>query len=194
MKKIICVCLCICLMSGCDKSLRHGRPANAVAEDKGSEGVSTHSLTSDTSALAPSNTPAPTPEPSKSALPASDTADTGSSVGKYAVNAVLCAVALAFVCYGGYKLLYRFADIKPVSLGKYDTVKDTPEGCKKCYFINGHFFDWDTNRYIDETPVEFNMLKYYKSNPFNLKPLLRKIFGIEVPKSPYKPNPYNIGA
>jgi hypothetical protein len=61
-------------------------------------------------------------------------------------------------------------------------------------FCKWSFFDWDTNRYIDETPVEFNMLKYYKPNPFNLKPLLRKICGIEVPKSPYKPNPYNIGA
>jgi hypothetical protein len=63
MKKIISVCLCICLMSGCGKSLSHGRPANAVVEDKGSEGVPTHSLTSDAS-----NIPAPTPEPSKSAL------------------------------------------------------------------------------------------------------------------------------
>ncbi|MCA6080004.1 MAG: hypothetical protein LE169_03860 [Endomicrobium sp.] len=47
MKKIICICICICLMSGCDKSLSHGRPANAVVEDTGSE--ATHSLPSDTS-------------------------------------------------------------------------------------------------------------------------------------------------
>jgi hypothetical protein len=55
--------ICICLMSGCDKSLNHGSPVNSVVEDTGSEGVSTHSLTSNASALEPSNTPAPTPEP-----------------------------------------------------------------------------------------------------------------------------------
>jgi hypothetical protein len=88
-------------MSGCDKSLSHGRSVNAVAKDTGSEAP--HSLTSNTSALAPSNTPAPTPEPSKSALPAS--ADTGSSVKKYAVNAVLCVVALAVIvgCYDAFR-------------------------------------------------------------------------------------------
>jgi hypothetical protein len=177
-------------MSGCGKSLNRGSPASAVVEDTGSEGVSTHSLTSNASASEPSNTPAPTPEPSKSALSASDTVDIGISVVK--IGAVILSVIVLYC--GVYKPLYGFADIEPVSLGKYEPVEHMPEGCKECYFINGHFFDWDTNRYIDETPVEFNMLKYYKSNPFNLKPLLRKIFGIEVPKSPYKPNPYNIGA
>ncbi|MCA6079483.1 MAG: hypothetical protein LE169_01110 [Endomicrobium sp.] len=53
MKKIICICICICicifLTSGCDKSLSHGRLANTVVKDRGSEGVSTHSLPSDTS-------------------------------------------------------------------------------------------------------------------------------------------------
>ena len=88
-------------MSGCDKSLRHGRPVNAVAEDRGSEGVSTHSLTSDTSALAPSNTPAPTPEPSKSA-PSSDTADTGSSVVKY-VGWAFAFIALIVGCYDVFR-------------------------------------------------------------------------------------------
>jgi hypothetical protein len=103
MKKIISVCLCICLMSGCGKSLRHGRPVNAVVEDKGSEGVPTHSLTSDTSALTPSNTPTPTPEPSNPALPASGNVDTGSSVVKI-VAVILSVIA---VYYGVYYYIKR---------------------------------------------------------------------------------------
>jgi hypothetical protein len=59
----------------------------------------------DKSLLVPSNTPAPTPEPSKSALPASDGADTGSSVRKYAVNSVVCVAALAVIvgCYDVFR-------------------------------------------------------------------------------------------
>ncbi|MCA6085184.1 hypothetical protein [Candidatus Endomicrobiellum agilis] len=194
MKKIISVCLCICLMSGCDKSLRHGRPVNAVAEDKGSEGVPTHSLTSDASnasALAPSNTPAPTPEPSKSALPASGNVDTGSSVWK--IFAFILSVIA--VC-GGYKLLYRFADIKSISLDEIQLVKDMPEGYKECVFFNGHFFDWDINEFVEEIPVGVEegtsvfilTTYYYKPNSLMLKllkTLLRKIFRIEIPKPPY---------
>jgi hypothetical protein len=92
-------------MSGCDKPLRHGRPVNAVVKDKGSEGVPTHSLTSDTSnasASEPSNTPAPTPEPSKSAPPASGNVDTGSSVGKY-VGYAVAFIALIVGCYDVFR-------------------------------------------------------------------------------------------
>ncbi|MCA6085185.1 hypothetical protein [Candidatus Endomicrobiellum agilis] len=206
MKKIISVCLCICLMSGCDKSLSHGRPANAVAEDKGSEGVPTQSLTSDTpnaSASEPSNTPIPIPEPSKSALP-SDTTDTGSSVGKYVGYAVAFILSIIVVCYGGYKLLYRFADPKPIFINKLDTLeeKDITEGYKECYFSGNfglhcsYFFDRATFEYIDEIPVYATVhrfvpececeveigLYFYKPNPSKLKPLLRKIFGIKLPE------------
>ncbi|MCA6085581.1 MAG: hypothetical protein LE179_05040 [Endomicrobium sp.] len=73
MKKIISVCLYICLMSGCDKSFNHGRPANAVVEDKGSECVETHSLASDTSnAPASALQPTPTPTPTVRSKPNSD--------------------------------------------------------------------------------------------------------------------------
>ncbi|MCA6079594.1 MAG: hypothetical protein LE169_01675 [Endomicrobium sp.] len=112
MKKIISVCLCICLMSGCDKLLRHGRPVNTAVEDIGSEGVPPHSLTSNTSnasASEPSNTPIPTPEPSKSAQ-SSDSADTGSSVGKY----VRCAVAFIFLIVGCYDVFRYFKPEKVV--------------------------------------------------------------------------------
>jgi hypothetical protein len=89
-------------MSGCDKSLSHGSPVNSVVEDKGSEGVPTHSLTSNASALAPSNTPAPTPEPSKSAQPASGNVDTGSSVVKY-VGWAFAFIALIVGCYDVFR-------------------------------------------------------------------------------------------
>ncbi|MCA6085575.1 hypothetical protein [Candidatus Endomicrobiellum agilis] len=176
MKKTICICICICLMSGCGKSLRHGRPVNAVAEDKGSEGVSTHSpLTSDTS-----NASASTPE----AQPASDTADTGSSVWKY----VGYTVAFAFVCYGGYKLLYRFASFTSIdSRNKLSVVKDIPEGYRKCYFYGYHSFDNETNECIDEIPIVKEgsyFICWYLPNPSKLKPLktwLRKILGIKTP-------------
>ncbi|MCA6085456.1 hypothetical protein [Candidatus Endomicrobiellum agilis] len=202
MKKIISVCLCICLISGCDKSLSHGRPANTAVEDKGSEGVPTQSLTSNTSALAPSNTPAPTPEPSKSA-PSSDSADTGISVGKYVGYSVVVILSVIVVCcgvyYGGYKPLYRFADIKPFLedlLDEIPSAKNMPEGCKECYFSEGHFFDWDTDEFIEEIPVSIKEeipksslpTYYYKPNSLMLnllKTLLRKIFRIEVPKSYY---------
>ncbi|MCA6084719.1 hypothetical protein [Candidatus Endomicrobiellum agilis] len=114
MKKIISVCLCICLMSGCDKLLSHGRPANAVVEDKGSEGVSTHSLTSDTS-----NASASTPE----AQPASDSAVSSSwiswhgyvptinvnnSVLYWTLNAVGYAFAFIALIVGGYDVFRYF--------------------------------------------------------------------------------------
>ncbi|MCA6084974.1 hypothetical protein [Candidatus Endomicrobiellum agilis] len=202
MKKIISVCLCICLMSGCDKPLRHGRPVNAVVEDKGSEGVPTHSLTSDTSALAPSNTPAPTPEPSKSASPASGNVDTGSSVVKYGLWAFAVILSVIAVC-GVYKPLYRFASIKKpiyaLSNLKVVSPSDIKLGCLMCYPNDGHFFDRCTNEYIDAIPVDLYSPSvdeyrfYYQPDSPKLKLLktwLRKIFGIEVPKSPYKAYPY----
>ncbi|MCA6080347.1 MAG: hypothetical protein LE169_05635 [Endomicrobium sp.] len=134
MKKIISVCLCICLMSGCDKLLSHGRPANAVVEDKVSEGVPTHSLTSDAS-----NTPAPTPEPSKSALPASGNVDTGSSVGKI----VLCVVALAVItCVVIYRRvspeIFRDVNVVPraenVYISSCTSEQLESRGYKRCYY------------------------------------------------------------
>jgi hypothetical protein len=148
------------------------------------------------SALVPSNTPAPTPEPSKTALPASGSTDTGSSVKKYAVNAFLCVVALA-VIVGGYKLLYRFASFKPVLLDKLRIVekKDVTKDYKQCYYNNYDFFDCASREYINEIPVRVDIqlpnlphpqdLYYYKPNPSKLKPLLRKMFGIETPISAY---------
>ncbi|MCA6079823.1 MAG: hypothetical protein LE169_02890 [Endomicrobium sp.] len=182
MKKIICICICICLMSGCDKLLRHGSPVNAVTEDK-----APHSLTSDTpnaSAPEPSNTPAPTSEPSKSVPPASDTADTGSSVGK--IGAVILSVIV--VCYVGYKLLYRFADIKPRSVDKLKVVENMKQNYAACYFQDGHFFSVISSRYIDEIPFRVNGIDnvcFYIFNPPKLKPLLRKIFGIKTPVFKY---------
>jgi hypothetical protein len=210
-------------MSGCGKSLSHGSSVNSVVEDTGSEGVPTHSLTSNASALAPSNTPIPTSEPSKSALPASDsadtglfqdlrftlrsalsaygTADTGSSVEKYAFNIGrfvvvleigLCVVSVIWFVIGiCYNLLYSFADIKPRSIDKLGIYKGkniTAEGYKKCYCdisieVNDmvHFFDYASHEYIDETPVLFERDRYYKPNLLNPKPLLRKMFGIKAP-------------
>ena len=119
MKKIVCMCICIFLASGCGKLPNHGRPANTVVEDKGSEGVSTHSLTSNTpktSASESSNTPAPTPEPSKSA-PSSDSAVSSSlfswhfptininnSVAYWALSAVVYAT-IAVGCVALYRLV-----------------------------------------------------------------------------------------
>jgi hypothetical protein len=161
-------------MSGCDKPLRHGSPVNTAVEDKGSEGVPTHSLTSNTSnasAPEPSNTPNPTPEPSKSA-PSSDTADTGSSVGKYVGYAVAVILSVIGVCYGGYKLLYRFAEPKPIFINKLDTLeeKDITEGYKECYFLENfenfdlhcsYCFDRATFEYIDEIPVLCKSSSFY---------------------------------
>jgi hypothetical protein len=158
---------------------------NAVTKDTGSE--ATHSLTLNTS-----KTPAPTPEPSKSAPSASDGADTGSSVKKYAVNAVLCVVALV-VIFGGYKLLYRFASFKPVLIDKLRIVekKDVTKDYKQCYYSNYDFFDCVSRECIDEIPVRIEIqlpnlphlqdYYFYQPNPSKLKPLLRKMFGIETP-------------
>ncbi|MCA6080421.1 MAG: hypothetical protein LE169_06025 [Endomicrobium sp.] len=188
MKKVISVCLCICLMSGCDKSLSHGRPVNTAVKDRGSEGVSTHSLTSDTP-----NASASTPE----AQPASDSADTGISVGKYFGY----AVALAFVFYGGYKLLYRFARFRPIAIDGLQSVKGMPEGYRKCYLCylyddadNYYLFDWDTHKFVEEIPLKEEAypsygdspVYYYKSNslePNLLKTWLRKILRIKMPVS-----------
>ncbi|MCA6085762.1 hypothetical protein [Candidatus Endomicrobiellum agilis] len=135
MKKIICICICICLMSGCDKSLRHGRPANAVVEDKGSEGVPTHSLTSNTSASKPSNTPAPTPEPSKSALP-SDTADTGSSV----VKIVLCFTAVfALIVVTALGICrYSFPKEEDIDIAPYCTKLEYVDRAEEDLLANGY--------------------------------------------------------
>jgi hypothetical protein len=186
MKKIIGICICICLTSGCDKPLSHGRPVNAVAKDRGSEGVPTHSLTSDTSA--------PTSEPSKSAPP-----DTGSSVRKY-VAIILSVIAV----YGGYKLLYRFADVESASSrskGKFRTrvklseVSDDGQylrdGIRECfheyvsfYSPKSYFFDKETKEYIDEIPfmVGDDIFYYYyiptSSKLKSLKIWLRKILRI----------------
>ena len=196
MKKIICVCLCICLISGCDKSFNHGRPVNAVAEDKGSEGVSPHSLTS--------NTPAPTSESSKSA-PSSDSAVSSSllswhwwfptininnSIVKYAVNIGVYSLA---VYYGVYKPLYRFAKIKKpihIALLKVVSPSDTKLGYLMCRPQWGHFFNAITDEYIDAIPVNVYLPHadeyrfYYEPNSSKLKALktlLRKIFGIKTP-------------
>jgi hypothetical protein len=106
-------------MSGCCKLANYGSPVNAVTKDTGSEGVSTHSLTSNASALVPSNTPAPTPEPSKSAPPASGnvassawfsrhwcfpTINVNNSVLYWALNAVGYA-AIAVICAVVYRLI-----------------------------------------------------------------------------------------
>ncbi|MCA6080165.1 MAG: hypothetical protein LE169_04670 [Endomicrobium sp.] len=191
MKKIISVCLCIGLMSGCDKLLRHGRPVNAVAEDTGSKAP--HSLASNTSkasAPEPSNTPAPTPEPSKSVPSASGAPDIVSLVKKYVVNAVLCAVALA-VIFGGYKLLYRFADINPISMNNLNNLKvftSMKLYYAPCYFQDGHFFSVVSSRYVDEIPFKidgFESVYFYIPNPPKLKPLLRKIFRIKIPVSEF---------
>ncbi|MCA6080364.1 MAG: hypothetical protein LE169_05730 [Endomicrobium sp.] len=122
MKKIIC----ICLMSGCDKLLSHGRPVNAVTEDK-----APHSLTSDTS-----NTPVPTPEPSKSA-PSSDSADTGSSVIKIG----LCVVALFLCCWYLSRLLSpKFVTIEDYTMSDeylivpFEEIKS--QGYRVCYLID----------------------------------------------------------
>ncbi|MCA6080425.1 MAG: hypothetical protein LE169_06045 [Endomicrobium sp.] len=200
MKKIICICICICLTSGCDKSLRHGSPVNAVTEDK-----APHSLTSDTpnaSASEPSNTPAPTPEPSKSAQP-SDSADTGSSVVKIGAF-VLSVIAV----YGGYKLLYRFADLESASSRpnyrfpdlepassrhkdkfctrvKLSEVSDDGhylrDGIRECiheyvsfYSPKSYFFDKETKEYIDEIPFMVNddiFYYYYIPKSSKLKSL-----------------------
>jgi hypothetical protein len=157
---------------------------NAVVENKGKEGVSTHLLTSNTSkasAPEPSKTPTPTPEPSKTALPAS--ADTGSSVVK--IGAAILSVIV--VCYGCYKLLYRFADIKPISVGKLNVVKSVKLNYAPCYLQDGHLFSVVSGRYIDEIPFKVKGIEhlcFYIPNPSKLKPLLRKIFGIKVPTRP----------
>jgi hypothetical protein len=183
-------------MSGCDKLLRHGRPVNTAVEDKGSEAP--HSLTSDTSnasASEPSNTPAPTPEPqllSDSAVSSSlfschwhfPTINTGNIIANYALNIVVYALALVGVCYGGYSSLYRFADIKPISVDKLKVVENIMGNYALCHFQEGHFFSSILNKYIDEIPVKVNGLKSaycYIPNPSKLKPLLRKIFGIKTP-------------
>jgi hypothetical protein len=113
----------------------------------------------------------------------SDSADTGSSVGKYFGY----AVALAFVCYGGYKLLYRFASFTSIGRNKMSVVKDIPKGYRKCYSYACHSFDNDTNECIEEIPIVQEgtyFICWYLPNPSKLKPLktwLRKIFGIRTP-------------
>jgi hypothetical protein len=136
-------------MSGCDKLLSHGRPVNAVAKDTGSE--ATPSLTSNASALLPSNTPAPTPEPQ----PLSDSAVSSSrlswhwwfpminvsnSVAYWALNSVGYVVALALAIVVGYDVFRYFKPIKvitpkPEPAGDITLTLDQiqNEGFKYCY-------------------------------------------------------------
>jgi hypothetical protein len=102
MKKIISVCLCICLMSGCDKSLSHGSPVNSVVKDTGSEGVSTHSLTSNTS-NAPASELQPTPSPT---LTPSPSVMSVLSAGSSLLWSVFCSVCKI----GGYIVIFIVAD------------------------------------------------------------------------------------
>ncbi|MCA6085657.1 hypothetical protein [Candidatus Endomicrobiellum agilis] len=159
MKKIISVCLCICLMSGCGKLLSHGRPANAVAEDKGSEVVPTHSLTSDTSnasASEPSNTPAPEPSntpvpiPEPQSLSDSDvsssqlswywlfpTINVSNSVLYWTLNSVGYAVALALAIVVGYDVFRYFKPIKVI------TPKPEPAGDITLNFNQADYEDYE---------------------------------------------------
>jgi hypothetical protein len=160
-------------MSGCDKSLSHGSTVNSVTKDTGSE--ATPSLTS--------NAPTPTSEPSKFALPAFDGADTGSSVKKYAV--ILSVIGVCYVCY---KLLYRFASFKSTPREKLRVVEKIPTGYRTSYSYVGHYFDWSTNKLIEEIPVTVegvDFYSYYQPNPSKREPLktfLRKIFRIKTPQ------------
>jgi hypothetical protein len=147
MKKIICICICIFLTSGCGKLANHGSPVNVVVENKGSEGVSPHSLTS--------NTPAPTPEPSKSVQPLSAPSDTGSSVRKYAVNISLFAAALVVIaCAAVYRCVspeifedvYIVPEIKKILyVDKLTSEQATAEGYRKCRYhsvVAGTSYIW----------------------------------------------------
>jgi hypothetical protein len=172
MKKIISVRLCICLMSGCDKPLSHGRPVNAVAEDKGSEAP--HSLTlntSNASASVSSKTPVPISEPSKSAPPLSDMADTGSLVVKIGLCATAVIALIAVVYYGGYdKLLRVFAssgfvpmsELVKVNLSEDAAFSESYKPCFKPPDINC-YFDWYSEEWIDERSVWNEVVPLYSN-------------------------------
>ncbi|MCA6085791.1 hypothetical protein [Candidatus Endomicrobiellum agilis] len=196
MKKIICVCLCIFLSSGCDKSLSHGRPVNAVVEDK-----APHSLTSDTSKAPALEPKSPNASSWISWYGYAPMININNSIIKYAVNIGVYAFAIACVCYGGYRSLYRFASSEFISVGDLETVnlsalKALLEGYDCCYEINyiDCYFDYFSEDWIDERPVlnvgvpkNSAQSLLYKSNSSKLKlllrplkTLLRKIFKMPV--------------
>jgi hypothetical protein len=181
-------------MSGCDKSLSHGSPVNAVAKDTGSE--ATHSLTSNTSALVPSNTPAPTSEPQS----LSDSAVSSSLISwrwcflkinldnpflYYTVNVVIYAatwtviwalftLAIAGVYHGCYKPLYRFVAFNPtkpsdaIPVEEKDITDDErclKDGYRECFFYGCHFYDYYTRECIDEIPVRIGERTDYYYQP-----------------------------
>jgi hypothetical protein len=192
------------LTSGCGKLLDHGRPADIVVKDKGSEAP--HSLTSDTSnalAAEPSNTPAPTPESNKTASALSDTTDTGSPIVKISACAVaIAAIAvIAVVYYVGYEeLLRKFANsgfVNTTELGNVNFSEDAArsEGYKPCFKVSGIncYFDCASDEWIAERPVlnkgvasQSDYLLLYKPNFLirkflkPLKFLLRKKFGMPL--------------
>ena len=180
MKKVISLFLIAVLISGCNRMADNVSTApqslNASAPVPQSQNAP---------ALAPqsSNAPALAPAPSKSASHASDSADTGSSVKKVG-TVILSVIGL---CYVGYKLLYRFVDIKPISVDKLK-VFDITADYEECYLYNGYLFDATFDEYVDEIPVRkknassFDFF-YYKSNPSRLKLLkawLRDILKIDI--------------
>ncbi|MCA6080054.1 MAG: hypothetical protein LE169_04100 [Endomicrobium sp.] len=193
MKKIICICICICifLSSGCGKLLDHGRPADTVVEYKGSEAP--HSLTSDTpnaSAPEPSNTPAPTPEPSKS-VPSSDTADTGSSVKKYAVNALLCVVALAVVtCAVIYRRVspeifenvYIVPEPKNVNILNSTSEQLMSQGYKRCYYgyVCSTSYIWRFFKKVKNTIYHWSYFDFETKQPIRGMPALLCKAGLSI--------------
>ncbi|MCA6084985.1 hypothetical protein [Candidatus Endomicrobiellum agilis] len=224
MKKIICICICICifLASGCGKLPNHGSPVNTVVEKEGSDGVLTAPLISNT-VLKSSKSPALVSELKEPVPALSDNLASSSwlswhwyfpaiNAGNLAANlalniiayAVTVAVALALalaviagVYYGGYKLLYEFANHEFIPIDKLGTVnfseeKALSEGYKRCYKIPSIncYFAYDTFNWIDEipvlnkgVPVGSNYSLLYKPNSSilkSLKTLLRKKFKMPV--------------
>ncbi|MCA6079583.1 MAG: hypothetical protein LE169_01620 [Endomicrobium sp.] len=151
------------------------------------------SNTSNASASVPSNTPAPTPEPSKTAQPLSGTADTGSSV----VKIVLCVaafIALIVVTALGIRRYFvpEVENIYIAPLGNRlenvnrstdDLIKD---GYKPCYWSADEsislvwccfkkitrrrgYYDFATEKLIKEIPVtnDYSIFSkfYYKPEP-----------------------------
>jgi hypothetical protein len=215
MKKIICICICICicifLASGCGKLPNHGSPVNTVVEKEGSDDVLTTPLTSNT-VLKPSKSPAlvselkePVPALSDNVASSSwlwcfPAINAGNLAANLALNIVAYAVALAVIAgvyYGGYKLLYGFANHEFIPIDKLGTVnlseeKALSEGYKRCYkiFSINCYFAYDTFNWIDEipvlnkgVPVGSNYSLLYKPNSSILKSLktwLRRKFKMPV--------------
>jgi hypothetical protein len=171
-------------MSGCDKSLSHGSPVNAVAKDTGNE--ATHSLTSNASVLAPSNTPALTPEPKGiiSALP--NPINTGSSVLKIGL-CVTAFIAFIVVTVLGVRRYFNpeieniflaplFDDLEDDNRSDSDLISD---GYKVCYWTCDEsislvwccfknitrrwcYYDIDTEKPIKEIPVKSDIVGFYR--------------------------------